>query len=209
MIVKCEHCGKEFKTFPQRIKIGKAKFCSKECAYADKHNRISKNCLTCNKEFIIKPSRIKYGLGKYCSKNCFYERPDKPREEKHHCWKGDKVGYSAMHDWIIRQKGRPKICEHCGTTTAKKFEWANVSGEYKREISDWIRLCTKCHIAFDGSIVTGEDNGQSKLTEKQVIEIRKLYEHNNLISYENLAHDFKISKAAIHKIITRKTWKHI
>ncbi len=52
--------------------------------------------------------------------------------EKNHWWKGDKVGYFALHNWIQR-----------------KFEWANKSGEYKRDLTDWIRLCTPCHAKYD------------------------------------------------------------
>jgi len=25
------------------------------------------------------------------------------------------------------------------------IHWHNISGEYKRDVSDWIRLCAKCH----------------------------------------------------------------
>jgi hypothetical protein len=65
-------------------------------------------------------------------------------------WKGDSVGYYATHDWIARHYGRPQKCENCGTTNAKRFEWANISGEYKRDIKDWKRLCRRCHFEFDG-----------------------------------------------------------
>lgn len=67
----------------------------------------------------------------------------------HHLWKGDKAGYSAKHYWVSRQLGKPRECSHCGTTEAKKFEWANVSGEYKRDVTDYIRLCCKCHKKYD------------------------------------------------------------
>jgi hypothetical protein len=69
--------------------------------------------------------------------------------KNHVFWKGDNVGYIALHAWVARQLGKPKHCSYCHTETAKKFEWANISGCYKREISDWVRLCTKCHRLFD------------------------------------------------------------
>lgn len=65
--------------------------------------------------------------------------------EKHPRWKGDAVGYTALHDWVRKMLGTPNLCEHCKTTNAKKFEWANISKQYKRDLSDWKRLCTKCH----------------------------------------------------------------
>lgn len=64
-------------------------------------------------------------------------------------WKGNNVGYYALHSWIKRRLGNVKNCAHCGTTEAKKFEWANISKKYKRNLSDWIRLCTSCHRRYD------------------------------------------------------------
>ena len=60
-------------------------------------------------------------------------------------WKGDAVGYYALHAWVSRHKGTPKKCEQCGTTKAKRYEWANISREYKRDLNDYRRLCTSCH----------------------------------------------------------------
>lgn len=69
--------------------------------------------------------------------------------EKHPQWKGDKVGYSGLHMWVRDQLGTPSYCAYCQTTNAKKFEWANISHAYKRELSDWIRLCVSCHHLYD------------------------------------------------------------
>lgn len=63
-------------------------------------------------------------------------------------WKGDDAGYGAKHDWVRSRFGKPNKCEFCGTTKSR-FEWANVSGQYKRVRSDWKRLCKKCHIHYD------------------------------------------------------------
>lgn len=67
----------------------------------------------------------------------------------HPNWKGDAVGYQAVHSWIKREYGRPTKCEFCKTENALRFEWSNISGEYKRDISDWQRLCTRCHANYD------------------------------------------------------------
>lgn len=58
-------------------------------------------------------------------------------------------GYITLHSWVRYHKGKPNLCEKCGATEAKKFEWANISGEYKRDLSDWIRLCVSCHRFMD------------------------------------------------------------
>lgn len=73
------------------------------------------------------------------------------REEKSQHWKGDRVGYFGVHDWLTRQYGQPKFCEDCGTNdTDSRYEWANISGKYLRERQDFKRLCKKCHNNYDG-----------------------------------------------------------
>jgi hypothetical protein len=64
--------------------------------------------------------------------------------EKHFLWKGNNVGYFALHSWISRNKGKPSKCERCGKKK-KKYEWANISGEYKRDLNDYESLCVACH----------------------------------------------------------------
>ena len=76
--------------------------------------------------------------------------------EKHPGWKGDKVGYHGIHKWLTRKLGQPKKCDECGEKdSTKRFEWANISGLYKRDFSDWKRLCKKCHNNFDNITVRG------------------------------------------------------
>jgi hypothetical protein len=67
-------------------------------------------------------------------------------------WKGDDVSYSALHTWLRNQLGTPRLCGHCGSTEAKAYDWASISKEYRRDLTDWIRLCRKCHIKYDGTI---------------------------------------------------------
>lgn len=68
-------------------------------------------------------------------------------------WKGEKAGYVPKHLWIQRQKGKPTKCEHCGKDglTGRKIHWANIDHKYRRILSDWIRLCAKCHKKYDKS----------------------------------------------------------
>jgi len=111
-------------------------------------------CQNCEKEFMAFIGEVNRGGAKVCSRSCYYEyqKKTRPAGEKSWAWKGKKVGKSALHDWVIKILGRPKKCEHCGTTKAKKFEWANKSQKYKRLISDWMRLCTKCHWKYDHDV---------------------------------------------------------
>ena len=68
---------------------------------------------------------------------------------KNPMWLGDKVGYSGIHIWIAKELGKPALCEHCGTTDAPMYDWANKTGKYLRDISDWLRLCRSCHMKYD------------------------------------------------------------
>lgn len=73
--------------------------------------------------------------------------------EKNYIWKGDDVGYSALHHWITRTLGRPDKCESCEKSgfRSRKIHWANKSHKYKRDLNDWIRLCVPCHSKYDNN----------------------------------------------------------
>lgn len=72
------------------------------------------------------------------------------RGSNHFAWKGRWVNYGSLHDWVARYRGREKKCSRCGLSDAKrKYNWANISGKYKRDLNDWIRLCIPCHRNLD------------------------------------------------------------
>lgn len=128
-------------------------------------------CEVCDKEFKVSTARHNRAVNnpkqftpKACSMACNRIRlkgirrsPDtqfttqRVEGANNHNWKGDEVGYSALHDWLRRILGTPKRCENCGTTRHSKYEWANLSGKYKRDVSDWARLCKMCHVLIDNS----------------------------------------------------------
>ena len=64
-------------------------------------------------------------------------------------WKGENASLKAKHQWVSLKKGRPKKCEICATTKAKKYEWANTDHKYRRVLGNYIRLCTSCHRNYD------------------------------------------------------------
>jgi len=65
-------------------------------------------------------------------------------------WKGNKVQYDALHDWVRRWKPKPNFCEICKKNKPKQV--ANISNKYKRDLSDYQWLCVKCHLIKDGTI---------------------------------------------------------
>jgi len=57
------------------------------------------------------------------------------------------------------------------------------------------------------SPVRGEKSGQAKLTEKQVILIKQLYNYG--ITQKKIASEFGVAPLAIRSIVNGKTWRHV
>lgn len=70
-----------------------------------------------------------------------------PSGEDHHQWK-KTPGYRAIHYWVRRQKGSPNVCVSCGKTGGR-LQWANISGEYLRDVDDYQSMCASCHKRYD------------------------------------------------------------
>lgn len=77
------------------------------------------------------------------------------RGEESPFWKGDGVSYSGLHKWIAKELGRPPACSRCGRKTVH-IDWANKTGEYLRNISDWVAVCRKCHRIHDRNLPVGK-----------------------------------------------------
>lgn len=57
--------------------------------------------------------------------------------------------YNVAHDWIVKQRGKPKTCEICNDINKSRYEWSNKSQEYNLDLNDWQRLCCSCHTKYD------------------------------------------------------------
>ncbi len=91
-------------------------------------------------------------------------RPQVKRDQRgsrNSSWRGSSAGYAAMHYRVAVIRGKPSICEHCGTRQAKRFEWANVNGHYDDPM-DYKRLCASCHKRYDGIVVNLGKYARSK-----------------------------------------------
>lgn len=137
----CELCADAFYCFPYSVKKGEARFCSASCR--------SKNLY-----FNEGHSKIFSGKG--------HKMPPQTRSALLHAitgtnskvWKGDSVGYRSLHYWVSSQLGKPHNCDLCDNDSLnhRQYHWANISGNYMRDLSDWVRLCVKCHKAYDKDI---------------------------------------------------------
>lgn len=106
-------------------------------------------CVGCGIEFTDKKHKDR----KYCSHACSKKGSNNPM------WKEDDVKYSGLHAWVERQLTRPECCSSCGDPG--KVDLANISGEYKRELTDWEWLCRTCHMKKDGRM-NNRESGKFK-----------------------------------------------
>lgn len=60
-----------------------------------------------------------------------------------------KLSYSGIHTWVLYNWGKAIHCDNDLSHIAKRFEWANISGEYRKDRNDWKQLCPSCHRKFD------------------------------------------------------------
>lgn len=83
------------------------------------------------------------------------KRVDKMMGNMNPSWKGDSVGYGGVHSWIRNTYGKAIYCENktCTYKNPKRYEWANISGKYLRDRTDYIMLCKSCHCFFDKGIL--------------------------------------------------------
>lgn len=133
---QCRHCKNSFlkpvncsrKDWITRV------CCSKECADASKKTPWLKN-------FYIQK-------GQNLSKGTQFNK-NQTSGKKNVNWKGDQASYAAKHIWVKYHYGKPNKCQHCKTTEIRMYHWANISGEYLRKRSDWLRLCVPCHKRYD------------------------------------------------------------
>ncbi len=70
--------------------------------------------------------------------------------EKNPQWKGDSVGYHALHEWVKGRLSPPDKCQMCHKVPP--LDLSNISGEYKRDLTDWHWLCRRCHMLLDGRL---------------------------------------------------------
>lgn len=154
-------CGVEF--YCPLWAINRKKYCSKACFYPYK----PKGGFIMPQEARLKISLARKGMRMSGATKAKISRFFKGRKlsqahkdklgllgELNPSWRGNKVKYRALHAWVQYRLGKPHNCEHCGRTNLphRQYHWANISRKYRRELSDWLRLCASCHKAYDSKV---------------------------------------------------------
>lgn len=134
----CLICKTKFETIPALVKINKGKYCSHSCSSKGTRNKKGSH--------LSQEQKNKIGdffRGKKLS-DIHRQRISKGHKgEKAYQWKGDFVGYDALHSYISKLLPRSPICAKCNKF--KKLSLSNISYLYKRDLSDWEWLCYSCH----------------------------------------------------------------
>ena len=128
---------------------------------AETRERMSKSALgkRLSKETRQKLSRIakERGFGKWMNgKKHSDETIEKMRHvhsgPTNYLWKGELASIASKHNWLYRKYGKASRCEKCAVQNAPLYEWANVSGKYRRDRNDYIQLCVPCHRKMDDNV---------------------------------------------------------
>ena len=116
-------------------------------------------------------------------------------------WKGDNVGYNAIHKWVRKNKPKVTRCEKCNCV--RKLEISNISGKNKRDINDYEWLCVPCH--------RNKDNKRGfigKVTKKMAENIREEYKSGKFFQKE-LANKYKLNQSTISRILNYKRNRYL
>lgn len=177
-------------------------------------------CEYCKKEFAVPE---KWDVQRFCSRSCARKKPFnvcfwKRVNKSETCWNWigvkDKDGYGTLS---IRGKGLKR---------AHRLSWEIHNGP----IPDGMSVLHKCdnpscvnpeHLFLGtqldnmrdktakgrGIYLKGEDAGRTKLTEKQVRQIRRMIEEGK--TQRAIAKEFSITHGAVHLIAKRINWSHV
>ncbi|MEK6885171.1 MAG: hypothetical protein AABY22_36405 [Nanoarchaeota archaeon] len=126
------------------------------------------------------------------------------KAEKNGQWKGNKVGYHALHEWIKKRLPKPNLCVNCKLKIP--YDLANISGEYKRELTDWEWLCRSCHMIKDNRLKTLHQKKRKEKIKLICKECNEIYEVEP--SRSRISH-FCSKKCKSSAWKNRKYWEHL
>jgi len=148
--------------------------CGESYSSKERHKRFINNKINCSKcgkkstKSICQKCYYKYHTHHLFNKKlpkwwCKKISDGQKKYQESPLWKGENATYGTKHKMINRQYGNHKKCYECGIKGKKNkggkwtIQWANISGNYKRDIKDYKGLCTKCHSVFDGKTISFEN----------------------------------------------------
>lgn len=117
----------------------------KKFSHIDKEAYWICECI-CGTIKIIRGVQLRNGKTKSCG--CLRKQFLKGKfKEKSYAWKGEEVGYVALHTRMRKDIKKPKLCIFCKQKPPEQI--ANISQKYKKTVDDWMWLCEQCHHRYD------------------------------------------------------------
>jgi len=197
----CETCGKQFETFPNQVKKGKGRFCSKTCSKTGKNNifwsggPIPVVCTFCDKEFEIIKSQFICSNTKqfFCSQGCFHDwlriDPSNVPAFKNgggSYWECNNCGKQFWHQGKTERRF---CCHKCCTdyysgeqnpNWSKKIsqcEWCETEFEHHPSVKR--RFCShECHEAYQQEDPANNPTWKGGVTpELELARARMVYKH--------------------------------
>jgi hypothetical protein len=128
-----------------------------------------------------------------------------------------------QREWVARRRAEWLAangpCVDCGSWKNLQLDHVDSSAKVSHRVWSWSRMrreaelakcavrCGPCHSAKTTAHHErphGERNGQARVTERDVREIR-----DSAHTERALARQFGISNSAVHRIRARETWRHL
>lgn len=141
-----------------------------------------------------------------------------PAGPTHYRWQGADASYAAKHTRVHKLRGKASACVW-GCTDAKRYEWANLTGDYD-DPYDYASMCISCHRRYDdarrsmedgfakhprGAAQPGERNPMAKLTREIAEDCRRRHAAGEKVG--DLAREYGVTHGAISLIIRGINWK--
>jgi len=165
-------------------------------------------CRNCEKDFYRSKSEIARGRTKFCSTNC---SGIAFRDEKSPNWKGGR--FINESGYVRVKRGRKYPYEHrlvmeesLGRKLSLNEDVHHIDGNKLNNSLNNLEILSKSeHTKLHGS--KGEENNFAKLTNEEVLEVRRLANQGK--SNTGIAKLFSIHHSNVRLIVKRKTWKHL
>ena len=190
MIVKCEWCGKDFKTYEHRRREGRGKYCSSQCAYAAR--RIDKTARFWNYVDKSAGPDACWPWTRACTPSGYGHYEMLGRQDACH-----RFAYELTHGalpkgaYILHSCDNPPCCNPAHLSLGTALD--NMRDALSR--------------GHRNNLPKGEHHCHHKLTANQVKEIRSLRASG--IAGSDLAAQYGVSQSTICDIIMRRTWDHL
>jgi hypothetical protein len=176
VVVKCNVCGKEFKTSLARIKIGRGKYCSRKCMFQSSDYR--KNSSESHKgNYLSEEAKRKIGeanRGNHHTEEVKKQISESLKGEKSYRWKGgvtpenEVIRHSMEYRFWRREvfKRDDYTCQKCGVRggviRAHHIESFDNNPDKRTLLENGVTLCKECHRNFHHIYGSG-NNTQEQL----------------------------------------------